>query len=193
MFRVSIRELAKLAQRCALFPVIYAIPRWWAVLLALYGGYEQQQVGRCMEASKKIAAGNSEAHVVSVLGLPTARFDRRSEAASAFFGSVPRKWAYGTILDLDYLFVRGLPFPIPYPIRIRWWSPDTPGARAKFESAGQFEKPSKTGRKDAKSRELRLSARCVNLCVALFVVETGAPRARHSSNFIARDSARLFC
>ena len=117
-------RLLKWVQLHALYPVFYAIPRWWAVLLALYGGYEQQWMGRCIEASKKIEAGDSEADVVSILGRPIERFDKRSEAASAFFGSVPRKWAYGPILDLDFLFAPDLPFPNPIPLRFRLWSPD---------------------------------------------------------------------
>ena len=54
---------------------------------------------------------------------------------------------------------------------IRW----VPGVRAKSESAGNSEKHSKTGRKNAKSRERKLSARCVNFCVALFVDEIRTP------------------
>jgi hypothetical protein len=55
------------------------------------------------------------------------------------------------------------------------WARGARGARAKSERAGNFEKRSKTGRKNAKSRERKLSARCVNFCVALFVDEIRAP------------------
>jgi hypothetical protein len=82
--------LKAMAERLSLSIWLYAVPHWWAVLLALYGGYERQWVDRCVDASKRIHAGASEADVLSVIGPPTARFERRGELASALFGKVSR-------------------------------------------------------------------------------------------------------
>jgi len=121
MFRI----LKKWAQRYALYPIGFAIPRWWSVLLLIYGGYEQQRIDRYVEASAKIKADDSEADVVSILGKPDIRYDKRSKELSALFGSVPRKWVYGSLIYLEYLFVRELPFPNPIPIHFRLFeSPD---------------------------------------------------------------------
>ncbi len=100
-------------------------PRYWAVLLALYGAYESKCLERTVESSKSINVGASEAEVLRLLGEPVTRADKRGELAAAFFGKVPRKWIYGTTVDLHSFFVPDVPLPNPIPIRLRLWgTPD---------------------------------------------------------------------
>lgn len=110
----------------AIFPMttLLAIPRYWALLLAFCGACEQQRLERLVEASKKVVVGASEADVLSILGQPIDRFGKRSDLASAFFGNVPRKWAYGSTVDLHQFFIPDFPFPNPIPIKLRLWWPD---------------------------------------------------------------------
>lgn len=94
---------------CLVFGVV---PRCWAVLLALYGAHEKQCFERTVEISGKIDVGASEADVLRILGQPEVRAEKRGELAAAFFGKVPRKWVYGTSIDLHSFFVPEFPCQI---------------------------------------------------------------------------------
>ena len=101
------------------------VPRCWAVLLALYGAYESQCLERTVESSKVIKVGAAEAEVLKLLGEPVTRAEKRGEFAAAFFGKVPRRWVYGTTINLRHFFAPELPVPNPIPIRFRLWgTPD---------------------------------------------------------------------
>lgn len=107
---------------CLLFG---AVPRSWAVVLALLGGYEWQQHERTLENSQKIKVGASETEVLKILGEPIARAEKRGELPAAFFGKVPKKWVYGTTINLHSFFVPEIPVPNPIPIHLRFWgNPD---------------------------------------------------------------------
>ena len=99
--------------------VFGGVPRCWAVLLALYGAYESQCFERSVETSRKIKVGASEVDVLKLLGEPVTRAEKRGEVAAAFFGKVPRKWIYGTTINLRSFFVPDVPVPNPIPIRLR--------------------------------------------------------------------------
>ncbi len=101
---------------------VTGVTRYWVVLVALYGAYENQQLDRRAEAAKIIVTGASEKEVSGILGAPGEKWEK-SGPISSLFGKVPAKWSYGPTVDFDLIFAEGELFPNTIPFRFRFFGP----------------------------------------------------------------------
>ena len=94
----------------------------YVLWLITIGTVERVHLHHVVEVSRQISVGATEADVLAILGEPNGRY---AEGRGLFgIGSRPRRWMYGTTINLRYLIVPEVPFPSPIPINIRWFGYD---------------------------------------------------------------------
>jgi hypothetical protein len=91
----------------------------WFMWLLTAGTIDEARQHRTVEMSKAVSIGMTVEQVREILGDPAAEYEERRLLARLLLGDRPKQWMYGTELNLEYLFVRDLPFLNPFPINVR--------------------------------------------------------------------------
>jgi hypothetical protein len=103
-----------------MFPLLHA----WTATLALIAAVERPHMDRVLNAVDQVAPGADEQQVLHALGPPDVKWAKRTGVMVLLFGSMPRQWSYGTIVDAENLFIAETGWPNPAPIKIRLFGPN---------------------------------------------------------------------
>lgn len=95
----------------------------WVAMLALFGAIDQARVNRLVDASAQLKKGDDEVKVLSVLGRPSVRWEHRN-IFMLLSGQPSRQWAYGTFLEMSYMWAPDSLMPTLLPIKWRIFGPN---------------------------------------------------------------------
>ena len=88
----------------------------WVLGLALVGLMELNYLRDQVEKSAQVVVGNSEAQVLEAIGEPRHRWNKWEHW---FWNDRPRRWVYGTRVDVHSIVLPNLPYPNPIAFKFR--------------------------------------------------------------------------
>jgi hypothetical protein len=87
---------------------------------SLISAAEQARLQKQIDASARIAVGQTKAEVRAILGSPTGQWEK----TGFLFASGPPQWAYGTWLDARLILSEGTLLPLAIPFNLRLFGPN---------------------------------------------------------------------
>jgi hypothetical protein len=111
------------------------LPYALAMLLAVGGSVEADQLNKQIVASYPLKTGDTEGRVLEILGEPKMRCPHG--LALFTFGVGPPQWIYGTTIDIAGIIDPDSPFPNLLPLKFRIFSPHEGDLVIKWDDRGR--------------------------------------------------------
>ena len=94
----------------------------WLLIVVIVGNIERQHLARTVVAAMDLKLGQAETEISALLGNPLAEYSAYDGWSFLAIGKHPRQWCYGTIINLDNIFVTESIVTVnPLPFNIRWF------------------------------------------------------------------------